>query len=141
MGSKTKNTDRRKYPRIESKVKIRYKEFHNPLKVYKSVSCLNIGVGGCRFETFENLNENLVLTIYINIPVPYSYQIVSAKIFAKVVQTETADKKYFCSVYFLAIDRKGAIALKQWMDKEVKARRKRKRHRSRKRSSKTAAVA
>ncbi len=140
MGSKIKNAERRKFPRIDSKVKIRYKEFHKPLKVFRMVHCLNIGLGGCRFETFEKLPENLVLTIYINIPLPYSYQIVSAKIFAKVVQTETADdKKYLSSVYFLAVDRKGAIALKQWLDKESKTTEKRT-YRLRKRSTKSAVV-
>ena len=140
MGSKIKNAERRKFPRIDSKVKIRYKEFHKPLKVFRMVHCLNIGLGGCRFETFEKLPENLVLTIYINIPLPYSYQIVSAKIFAKVVQTKTTDDKKYCSsVYFLAVDRKGAIALKQWLDKESKITVKRT-YRLRKRSEKHAAV-
>lgn len=140
MGSKIKNAERRKFPRIDSKVKIRYKEFHKPLKVFRMVHCLNIGLGGCRFETFEKLPENLVLTIYINIPLPYSYQIVSAKIFAKVVQTETADDKKYCSsVYFLAVDRKGAIALKQWLDKESKTTVQRT-YRLRKRSEKSVAV-
>ncbi len=142
MGSKSKNTEKRKYPRIDSKTKIRYKEFHKPLKVFRSVSSINIGIGGCRFETFEKLPENLILTIYINIPLPYSYQVVSAKIFAKVVQTkEVGTNKFESSVYFIAVDRKGAISLKQWVDKELKSVQKRKRQRSRKRLEKTSAVA
>lgn len=142
MGSKTKNTEKRKFPRIDSKAKIRYKEFHKPLKVLRMVNCINIGVGGCRFETFEKLEEDLILTIHLNIPLPYTYQIVSAKIIAKVVQIEsTDDNNYQCSVYFLAVDRKGAIALKQWIDKEQKTAQKRKRHRSRKRPEKSTAAA
>jgi len=142
MGSKPKGSERRKHQRIESQTKIRYKDFYNPLKVYRNVSCLNIGLGGCRFETFEKLQKDHVLTLFINIPIPYSYQIVSAKIFAKVLRVkQTETKNYITSVYFIAIDRKGALALKQWLDLELRTKQKRIRNRSRKRSIKTAAVA
>lgn len=141
MGSKIKNSEKRKYPRIESTFKINYKEFHHPLKVYRTGSCINIGIAGCRMETFEKLKEDLILTLYINIPLPYTYQIISAKIFAKVVQTKTVGKSYHSSLYFVAIDRKGAIAMKQWIDKEIKSTQKRGIRRSRKRTEKTTAVA
>jgi len=142
MGSKPKGSERRKYPRIESESKIRYKDFYNPIKVYRNVTCINIGIGGCRFETFEKLQKDQVLTLFINIPLPFSYQFVAAKIFGKVLRAkQTESKNYLTSVYFIAIDRKGAMALKHWLDRELRTKQKRSRNRSRKRNLKTAAVA
>lgn len=142
MGHKLKQEERRKFPRIESRIKVRYKEFHSPLKVFRNASCINIGVGGCRIETFEKLSDDLILTLLINIPVPYSYQIVTAKIFAKVVQTKSVNSKnHENSLYFIAVDRKGSLALRQWIERELRAVQKRNRHRRRKRTGKTIAAA
>lgn len=122
MGSKTKTQERRKFKRIDFRAKIQYKDFYNPLKLYRSATCLSIGMGGASFVGFEPIALESVLTLLADIPVPYSYQNVQAKIFAKVIHIKKQDNKsFFIGVHFIAIDRKGAIAIGQWVDRALQA--------------------
>lgn len=122
MGAKTKSGERRKFKRISFTQKIQYKDFYNPLQVFRSAPCVNLGLEGAHFETFESLAPEKILTILIDIPAPGSLQSLQAKIFAKVVYVRKRENKH-CSVgvHFIAVDRKGAIALGQMIDRELRA--------------------
>lgn len=122
MGAKIKSDERRKFKRIPFTQKIRYKDFYNPLQVFRSAPCVNLGLEGACFETFESLALEKILTILVDIPAPGSYQSLQAKIFAKVVYLKKLENKR-CSVgvHFIAVDRKGAIALGQMIDRELRA--------------------
>ena len=116
-----KTAERRKFKRVEFQSKIQYKDFYNPLKVYRTATCLNMGMAGGCFETFENVRLDKILTILVNIPMAYSYQVVPAKIFAKVIYSRKQEgKQYRIGVHFIAIDRKGIIAIGQMVDRALR---------------------
>lgn len=116
-----KTAERRKFKRVEFHSKIQYKDFYNPLKVYRTATCLNLGMAGGCFETFENVRLDKILTIFVNIPMAYSYQVVSAKIFAKVIYSRKQENKsYRIGVHFIAVDRKGIIAIGQMVDRALR---------------------
>lgn len=122
MGAKTKAVERRKFKRVDFHAKLQYKDFYNPLKVFRNATCLNIGMAGGSFETFEPVPADKILTLLVDIPMAYSYQTVPAKIFAKVIYAKKQENKsYRVGVHFIAIDRKGAIAVGQLVDRAIRA--------------------